>query len=340
LNKQKFTQIVRDYHDISADDRQKLHELAANFPYSQVIHTLVAKANIDGGTSIANKTLGFAAMYAADRSVLKAIISPSGSITPARKQESVVTKQKHTTAQEKENESITHEMQTGTKVSFDLQVMDEGIQPLRDQLIQDLNTLEESKASYLNWLNTPETSSQDDLPQDETEVKEAAPLKKPVSKPTPKKKAKKSAPKKKAIAKKTTETKEVATKIPVKKTTKKAAKPAAKKSVKETKTSKTKAPTKKATPKNDNTDQSSIIDNFISKEPSITAKASRKSPTNQEDLSQHSTEFNEDLVSENLAKILISQGKVDKAVDIYKKLIWKFPQKKTYFASQIEELKK
>jgi len=57
------------------------------------------------------------------------------------------------------------------------------------------------------------------------------------------------------------------------------------------------------------------------------------------DLSQKSIEFNDDLVSENLASILIKQGKNDKAIDIYKKLIWKFPQKKTYFAALIDELK-
>jgi len=50
-------------------------------------------------------------------------------------------------------------------------------------------------------------------------------------------------------------------------------------------------------------------------------------------------EFGEGLVSENLAKIMIKQGKKSKAVDIYKKLIWKYPQKKAYFASQIESIK-
>jgi len=43
-------------------------------------------------------------------------------------------------------------------------------------------------------------------------------------------------------------------------------------------------------------------------------------------------------VSENLAQILLSQGKKQKAIEIYKKLIWKFPQKKAYFAARIEEL--
>jgi TolA-binding protein len=41
-----------------------------------------------------------------------------------------------------------------------------------------------------------------------------------------------------------------------------------------------------------------------------------------------------------LAQILTRQGKKDKAIEVYKKLIWKFPQKKAYFAAQIEDLKK
>ena len=37
---------------------------------------------------------------------------------------------------------------------------------------------------------------------------------------------------------------------------------------------------------------------------------------------------------------IIKQGKKDKAIEVLKKLIWKFPQKKAYFAAQIEDLKK
>jgi hypothetical protein len=59
-----------------------------------------------------------------------------------------------------------------------------------------------------------------------------------------------------------------------------------------------------------------------------------------EDLSLPSIQFKDDIVSENLANILKNQGKIEQSIDIYKKLIWKFPQKKAYFASQIEALKK
>jgi len=48
----------------------------------------------------------------------------------------------------------------------------------------------------------------------------------------------------------------------------------------------------------------------------------------------------EDLASEPLAEIMVKQGKYDKAIDMYRKLSLRNPQKKTYFARKIEELQK
>ena len=67
---------------------------------------------------------------------------------------------------------------------------------------------------------------------------------------------------------------------------------------------------------------------------------SSKELAEKKDLSAPSVKFRDDIISENLANIMIKQGKHEKAIDIYKKLIWKFPQKKAYYATQIEELKK
>lgn len=88
--------------------------------------------------------------------------------------------------------------------------------------------------------------------------------------------------------------------------------------------------------------QIKIIEDFIKKEPRISKPKPGiiTSDTPQEDLSLNSIEIKEDLISENLAIIMVKQGKTQKAKDIYKKLIWKFPQKKAYFASRIEELDK
>jgi len=45
------------------------------------------------------------------------------------------------------------------------------------------------------------------------------------------------------------------------------------------------------------------------------------------------------MVTENLANIMIRQGLLEKAIEVYNKLIWKFPHKKAYFVARIEELK-
>jgi hypothetical protein len=86
--------------------------------------------------------------------------------------------------------------------------------------------------------------------------------------------------------------------------------------------------------------QIELIDQFIKTQPTITG-AKERNPIPPTDLnSVKSGEFGENIVSETLVEILIKQGKKDRAIEVLKKLIWKYPQKKAYFASQIEDLKK
>jgi hypothetical protein len=89
--------------------------------------------------------------------------------------------------------------------------------------------------------------------------------------------------------------------------------------------------------------QKEIIEKFIQQQPSIGSIKKEMEKSMEEinkDLSEKSTKFGDDLVSENLAIILLKQGKKERAIDIYKKLIWKLPQKKAYFAARIEEINK
>ena len=92
-----------------------------------------------------------------------------------------------------------------------------------------------------------------------------------------------------------------------------------------------------------NPGQSQIIEKFIEEQPSIGSlkkEVETSSDKINKDLSVKSTEFGDDLISENLAIILLKQGKKERSIDIYKKLIWKLPQKKAYFAARIEEIKR
>lgn len=89
-------------------------------------------------------------------------------------------------------------------------------------------------------------------------------------------------------------------------------------------------------------EQIEIIDQFIKTQPSI----SKNKPgativsDSKEDLTEKNLTYGENIVSETLVQILLKQGKKEKAMEVLKKLIWKFPQKKAYFAAQIEDLKK
>jgi len=88
-------------------------------------------------------------------------------------------------------------------------------------------------------------------------------------------------------------------------------------------------------------EQIQIIDQFIKIQPSISNVKDRIQQAPAGDLSTiKSGEFTDNIVSETLVELLIKQGKKDKAVEVLKKLIWKFPQKKAFFAAQIEDLKK
>jgi hypothetical protein len=52
----------------------------------------------------------------------------------------------------------------------------------------------------------------------------------------------------------------------------------------------------------------------------------------------NSVEEDEDLATETLARLYARQGRRDKAKSVYKKLMLRFPEKHSYFASQIENL--
>ncbi len=77
------------------------------------------------------------------------------------------------------------------------------------------------------------------------------------------------------------------------------------------------------------------IEKFINEEPKV--KIDQEKVDNR-DLAEKSVQDRLDIISETLATIYEKQGNKIKAIEIYKQLITKYPEKSSYFANQIDKL--
>ena len=258
MEREQFHTLLINSTALTEAEASDLITLSREFPYSQVIHNLTARAAADCNLSAKEKLLQISAIYSTDRSALKAVMT-----SPKRKR-------------------IEPEI---TKAEIQIQEPSKSaeVSKLHEQILVDIASLQESKRLY-------------ELTIERLEKEKVLPL--PDTQPV--------------------KSKENDSLIEEIKSTKKKIKP---EGVKQK-------------------EQIEIIDQFIKTQPSIPRPKPVATVAADNDLSEPSAQFGENIVSETLVEILLKQGKKEKAIEALKKLIWKFPQKKAYFAAQIEELRK
>ena len=321
MDKNDFIGLLNRYADTSAEEAAEIASLKAEFPYSQLLQTLSARVSKDHAFKEYEQELARAAVSAADRAILKAIITAqeptdlSGKLSPEKV--AIVTP---LPAREEEEATA-----------------DDAVIDYADEVMRDLKKLNDLKTNFEMLL------------VEYSEVKASGVQAKPSIKEEPKsdQQTAHAAPRGEKGKSKKQRIIELAQRLNSesgsasdegrssgKKTGRRSQYPEG--LIEEIKTSK-----KELKPESEKQkEQINIINNFIKTHPSI-SNSKEKVILPPGDLNPvRSGEFDDNIVSETLVEILVKQGKKDKAIEVLKKLIWKYPQKKSYFASQIEDLKK
>ena len=318
MNKQRFFQIVSGPETIQKEDLKTIKNLEKNYPYSQVLHTLSAIGSFKNKLKDSKQKLNVAAVYAMDRAVLKdAILSSEPKQSNKNQVTTKVSSKSHTPAPSIQDRDVSTKRSSGNAVTkpeinkqkggvvvdspskHPGQLTSKEAEDLRNEVMKNLENLMIIKSTFLKNIKTAE--SRDIKKKPEKGIKK-----------------RKKEQKKELKDNKKSNLKVVASNVA-------------------TVPPKEVLQVEKAGRKNKK-EQTEIIERFIKEEPALKRPKNEGGKSDQNDLSLDSVAFGKDLVSENLARILIKQGKKQKAIDIYKKLIWKYPQKKAYFASQIESL--
>jgi hypothetical protein len=294
LEKYHFLSLVKNYTSLTAYEAMQLTALQDDYPYSQIVHNLAARAASDNNMGGKEHLLHMSAIYTTDRGVLKSIMTAEkmeriAVERPAPKVEEAVIKPTVTTVAEvrpvvvpTSKPEAEHVVEETENVAHFLPSDLSGDALLAD-VMNEMIKLQENRHNF-------------ELSVEQYEKDQAAGAK--------------------------------ATKKSVKKTH-----DPSDTLIEEIKTSK-----KKVTPEGKQKEQIEIIENFIKTKPSIAKNKPAAAPAS-DDLAEKSLLYGDNIVSETLVEILLKQGKTDKAIEVLKKLIWKFPQKKAYFAARIEELK-
>jgi tetratricopeptide (TPR) repeat protein len=321
VEKERFIDVLRHYSKITEEEALRVVSLRERYPYSQLLHALTARVSKDHDFINHSKELQLAAVYAADRSVLKEVMTLDH-LLPARPSDGAVKQVVKSVPI-----PVSIPVSQPAVVAFS-----ENITNVADQVMSDLEKLHQAKHNFERmFVDSTLAKTFPSLPSVIERV-ESESLSDSKQKESSKSRKSRIVELAKAMAS-ARESEEVEDSVV---TPKKKKELPAESFIEELATSK-----KEIEPENEKQkEQLEIIEQFIKTQPSISNAKDKVVVAAAGDLTSiKAGEFNDNVVSETLVEILIKQGKKDKAVEVLKKLIWKFPQKKAYFAAQIEELK-
>ena len=311
MDKNQFLQAIRSFTEVSIEEAKELCALREKYPYSQILHALAARLSKDHNLPSHQHDLQMAAVYSGDRSVLKEVMSKAPEVWPASQE---VIGQNHSDAP------------SSIAVASPEISEEKSVQDLADKVMQDLRTLSIAKNNFENMVeegNVIPYHHSVDKPTDSVDHETRRKL--PPGRKPGNVKAHKIVELVKALEHEAEEQDDAQGNGSHRNED----------IIESIKSSK-----KKINPESEKQrEQIQIIDEFIKTQPSI-SPAKHRDLTDQDFNTIKSGEFGEHVISETLVDILLRQGKKEKAIEVLRKLIWKFPQKKTYFAAQIEELKK
>ena len=326
MEKDRINHLLSKPSIAATDDLELIEQALEKYPFSQLLHILSAKLAFDLKKEDKDTRLRRAAVYSANRSVLKKVIYEKGflkNLPPAVPYQELPEFEING-----EEEEVAEETNAADEITDSASIFDE--------VLKNLEKLKSLRQQF-QFLETEEPEPV--IPEKEKEVEKPAKKKKEKKdKPAAKKARPEKEPEQLEQEKKDMPKEEKITELlEHERVLDEQVNEFFLKEIEET------IPPEEPLKVEQKLSQHQIIENFIKEQPSIGAikkEIEDYDETVTRDLSVKSTTFGDDLVSENLAIILLKQGKKEKAIDIYKKLIWKLPQKKAYFAARIEEIKK
>jgi hypothetical protein len=293
----EFLKVLKHFPTTSFQEAEAMLALRENFPFSQVLHSISARVSKDHEISNSKAVLQLAAVYSADRAVLKEVMETSSTLNGVAK--------------------------AGTRANAGAPV----VQDLANTILEDLAKLHKLRENFeLLFIDGPISA-----------IKSIGDTAETVS-PSEIESATQKSKKERIIqlAKTfTTPVQDTVIEVEPGFKSRRRKKDAMDNFIDQIAISK-----QELSPESEkHKEQIELIDHFIKIQPSISGAKDKQNQNN--DLATIKTgDFGDHIISETLVEILLKQGKKEKAVEVLKKLIWKFPQKKAYFAAQIEELRK